>query len=79
MQNTFTDPAEYLQQSIKYNDAIMRLSELQKEYQKALVLSIEMQNTFTDPAEYLQQSIKYNDAIMRLSELQKEYQNAKDS
>lgn len=35
MQNTFIDPAEYLEQSIRYNDAIMRLSELQKEYADA--------------------------------------------
>ncbi len=35
MQNTFIDPAEYLQQSIRYNDAIMRLSELKKEYESA--------------------------------------------
>lgn len=35
MQNTFIDPAEYLEQSIRYNDAIMRLSELKKEYESA--------------------------------------------
>lgn len=35
MQNTFTDPEAYLEQAKRYNDAILKLGEFQKEYENA--------------------------------------------